>query len=75
MDSDEEADHNFEHVRGLLDIQVKSQVNNCTHVSEVQELGQGLKYRFGSQLTYQFISTRMEEINYKMSGGREGLEA
>lgn len=75
FEGDEEAGCNSEHVRGLLDIQVESQGNECTHESEVQTVGQGHRYRCGSQFTYQFMAMRMEEINCKVSGGREGLEA
>ena len=37
FNNDGETELHFEHVRSLLDIQVKSQVGNCANVSEVQE--------------------------------------
>ena len=68
FDSNEEEDVNFEHVRDLSDIQMKSQVGNCTNVSEIQELGQRQRYSFGSQLIYQFIAMSTGEINYRVEG-------
>lgn len=71
-----ETELNFQHIRGLLDIQVKYQFGNCRNILEFGNKIRARSINLGvTSLHMECIVMRMDEINYGVSVGRENLEA